>query len=168
MAAAAAAESLIGRLPGGLFASQALTGPDDDVQHSFEKWVADLTPNDVNAAMRKYIDPVEDHDREGRRLQEPSAEAPERRPLRWGQSPDNILSLRRGRSHPDSGPSVSFRLRLTGIVTGTRRQDLTQIETRLRKLRRRASRGDLFTPGPRETKVEELSSAVRCTGMTAA
>ena len=22
----------------------------------FEKWVADLTPNDVNAAMRKYID----------------------------------------------------------------------------------------------------------------
>ena len=40
----------------GLFSSQALTGRTMTYNTQFEKWVADLTPNDVNAAMRKYID----------------------------------------------------------------------------------------------------------------
>jgi len=39
-----------------LFSSQALTGRTMTYNTQFEKWVADLTPNDVNAAMRKYID----------------------------------------------------------------------------------------------------------------
>jgi zinc protease len=39
-----------------LFSSQALTGRTMAYNTQFEKWVADLTPNDVNAAMRKYID----------------------------------------------------------------------------------------------------------------
>jgi zinc protease len=40
----------------GLFSSQALTGRTMSYNSQFEKWVADLTPNDVNVAMRKYID----------------------------------------------------------------------------------------------------------------
>jgi zinc protease len=39
-----------------LFSSQAVTGRTMTYNTQFEKWVADLTPNDVNSAMRKYID----------------------------------------------------------------------------------------------------------------
>ena len=39
-----------------LFSSQALTGRTMTYNTQFEKWIASLTPNDVNAAMRKYID----------------------------------------------------------------------------------------------------------------
>jgi len=40
----------------GLFSSQVVTGRTMAYNTQFEKWVADLTPSDVNAAMRKYID----------------------------------------------------------------------------------------------------------------
>jgi len=39
-----------------LFSSQALTGRTMTYNTQFEKWIADLTPTDVNGAMRKYID----------------------------------------------------------------------------------------------------------------
>lgn len=40
-----------------LFSSQALTGRTMAYNEQFESWVAALTPDEVNAAMRKYIDP---------------------------------------------------------------------------------------------------------------
>jgi zinc protease len=39
-----------------LFSSQAVTGRTMTYNAQFEKWIADLTPDAVNAAMRKYID----------------------------------------------------------------------------------------------------------------
>ena len=39
-----------------LFSQQAVSGRTMTYNTQFEKWVADLTPNDVNGAMRKYID----------------------------------------------------------------------------------------------------------------
>ncbi len=39
-----------------LFSQQAVTGRTMAYNTQFEQWVADLTPNDVNSAMRKYID----------------------------------------------------------------------------------------------------------------
>jgi zinc protease len=39
-----------------LFSSQAVTGRTMTYNDQFEKWVAALTPNDINGAMRKYID----------------------------------------------------------------------------------------------------------------
>jgi len=39
-----------------LFSSQAVSGRTMAYNDQFEKWVAALTPNDVNSAMRKYID----------------------------------------------------------------------------------------------------------------
>jgi zinc protease len=40
-----------------LFSSQALTGRTMTYNSEFEGWVAALTPDAVNSAMRKYIDP---------------------------------------------------------------------------------------------------------------
>jgi zinc protease len=39
-----------------LFSSQAVTGRTMTYNTQFEKWVESLTPNDINSAMRKYID----------------------------------------------------------------------------------------------------------------
>jgi zinc protease len=39
-----------------LFSSQAVTGRTMTYNDQFEKWVSALTPNDVNSAMRKYVD----------------------------------------------------------------------------------------------------------------
>jgi zinc protease len=39
-----------------LFSSQAVTGRTKTYNSQFEKWVADLTPNEINGSMRKYID----------------------------------------------------------------------------------------------------------------
>jgi zinc protease len=41
----------------GLFASQALTGRTMTYNAQLEKWVADLTPDAVNSALRSYLDP---------------------------------------------------------------------------------------------------------------